>query len=279
MSLIPWRLMRSGTAAGSFNMALDQALLEAVADGRSGPVLRLYRWSPATVSLGYAQRGPRVVNLDTCRELGLDVVRRFSGGRAVLHDQEMTYAVIAPEPSAWFPGGVAGSYRIIGEALQEALAGLGLETTLAIGRRAAAGSDDVQASACFTAPATAELVHAGCKVTGSAQKRQKGAFLQHGSVPVKLDPVLLFKALDTAGRISPQAGGALLAQRVGWLNRWLPTPRSIGEVEDAFVVAFRRRLGVGMELSDPGPAELARAHSLERDQYTNPGWNLAGIAG
>jgi len=279
MTLIPWRLVRSGTASGSFNMALDQALLEAVADGRSGPVLRLYRWSPATVSLGYAQRGRRVVNLDSCRDLGLDVVRRFSGGRAVLHDREMTYAVVAPEPSPWFPADVAGSYRIIGMALQAALAALGLETTLAMGRHAGAGRDDAQASACFTAPATAELIYAGCKVTGSAQKRRKGAFLQHGSVPVDLDPVLLFRALDTTGRISPQAGGALLARRVGWLNRWLPAPRSVEEVEAAFIAAFGRRLGVILEPSTPSPAELVRARSLEHLHYANPAWNLAGIAG
>ncbi|AMV71830.1 lipoate--protein ligase family protein [Desulfuromonas sp. DDH964] len=279
MTLIPWRLLRSGPATGSFNMALDQALLEAVAAGRSGSVLRLYHWFPATVSLGYAQRGRRVVNLASCRDLGLDVVRRFSGGRAVLHDQEMTYAVIAPEPSPWFPAGVAGSYRIIGEALQAALDGLGLETTLAIGRHAGAGSADAQASACFTAPATAELVHAGCKVTGSAQKRQKGGFLQHGSVPVDLDPVLLFRALDTAGQLSPQAGGALLARRVGWLNRWLPVPRSVEEVETAFIAAFSHRLGVVLEPSTLRPDELARARSLERLHYANPAWNLAGIAG
>jgi len=274
-----WRLIRQGALPGAFNMALDQALLESVAGGYSAPVLRLYRWAPATVTLGYAQRGPRVVNLPACRRLGLDVVRRYSGGRAVLHDREMTYAVMAPEPSAWFPGGVIASYRVIAGVLQEALARLGLKCELALGRRPGTRAEDARASACFTAPATAELVHAGCKVTGGAQKRQRGAFLQHGSVPVELDPARLFQALDTTGRLTAEAGGALLARSVGWLNRWLPEPRQVEEVEDCFLEVFGRQLGLTLEPDLPTAAEVARAHDLVARQYGNPCWNLAGIAG
>jgi len=285
MSTIHWRLMRQAGMSGAFNMALDQALLESVAGGGSAPVLRLYRWRPAAVTLGYAQRGSRVVNLNACRELGLDVVRRCSGGRAVLHDREMTYAVIAPEPSEWFPGGVVASYRVIAAVLRETLAVLGLESELALGRRpgadadADADADDARASACFTAPATTELVHAGCKLTGGAQKRQKGAFLQHGSVPVDLDPARLFRALDTRGRLTAADGGALLARSVGWLNRWLPEPRSVTEVEDCFLDFFARRLDLNLKPDTPTAAEMARAHDLVARQYGNPGWNLAGIAG
>ena len=275
----PWRLIRQPAASGAFNMALDQALLEAVASGESGPVLRLYRWSPATVTLGYAQRGPRVVNLEACRRLGLDVVRRYSGGRAVLHDQEMTYAVIAPEPSPWFPGGLVATYQVIAGVLQETLAQLGLTTELAVGRRPGAGAQDARGSACFTAPATAELVHAGCKVTGSAQKRQKGAFLQHGSVPVDLDPVRLFEALDTMGSLDPAVGGKLLAKSIGWLNRWLPVARPVEEVEDRFVAEFAARLDVILKPDQPNCTEMARARDLVGLQYDNPAWTLAGIGG
>ncbi len=279
MTQLHWRLIRQDGLPGAFNMALDQALLESVAGGQSAPVLRLYRWEPATVSLGYAQRGPRVVNLEACRRLGLDVIRRFSGGRAVLHDREMTYAIMAPEPNPWFPAGVVAGYRAVAGILQETLARLGLESELALGRRPGGGAEDARGSACFTAPATAELVHAGCKVTGGARKRQKGAFLQHGSVPVDLDPERLFTALDTAGQLSAAAGGALLARSVGWLNRWLAVPCSVEEVEDCFLAVFARRLGLFLEPDTPSAGELARAGDLVRRQYGLPGWNLAGIAG
>lgn len=274
-----WRLIRQGAAPAAFNMALDQALLEAVADGCSGPVLRLYRWRPAAISLGYAQRGPRVVNLAACGQLGLDVVRRCSGGRAVLHDREMTYAVIAPESCPAFPGGVVASYRVIATILRETLSGLGLESELSLGRHAGRKGDDARASACFTAPATTELVHAGCKLTGGAQKRQKGAFLQHGSVPVDLDPQLLFRALDTSGRLSSTKGGALLATSVGWLNRWLPRPVGVSRLEDSFLAEFAHTIGAPLEPSLPTVGELARASELVRTRYGNPAWNLAGIAG
>lgn len=274
-----WRLLRQGPLPGAFNMALDQALLETVAEGSSAPVLRLYRWQPAAVSLGYAQRGPRVVNLEACRRLGLDVVRRFSGGRAVLHDREMTYAVIAPDSSRWFPGGVVPGYRVIAGILRETLAALGLECQLTLGRRPGAGAEDARGSACFTAPAVTELVHAGCKVTGGAQKRGKGAFLQHGSVPVDLDPERLFAALDTSGRLSAAAGGELLARSVGWVNRWLAVPCRVEEVEECFLAVFARRLGVNLLPDRPTAEELARADELVRCRYGLPAWNLAGIAG
>ena len=127
-----WRLIRSPALPGAMNMAFDEALLESVAAGRSGPVLRLYRWDPPAVSLGYGQSLQRV-NLPACRELGLDVVRRLTGGRAVLHHREVTYAVIAPERTAFFPGGVLDNYRVIAGVLLQALQTLGLTAEI-VGR-------------------------------------------------------------------------------------------------------------------------------------------------
>ena len=91
-----WRLIRSGYLPGAMNMALDDALLRAVADGSSPPVLRFYRWQPATLTLGYAQSAVEGVDINVCAAAGIDVVRRPTGGRAVFHDREVTYAVIAP---------------------------------------------------------------------------------------------------------------------------------------------------------------------------------------
>src|SRR5512137_1406754 len=90
-----WRLIRSGALPGAMNMALDDALLHAVADGASPPILRLYRWRPATLTVGYAQSLDAGVDLEACRAAGVEVIRRPTGGRAVLHDREVTYAVIA----------------------------------------------------------------------------------------------------------------------------------------------------------------------------------------
>jgi lipoate-protein ligase A len=269
-----WRLIRSGPLRGACNMALDEALLESVAGGRSLPVLRLYGWAPPTVTLGYFQRAESTVNLESCRSLGIDVVRRITGGRAVLHHREVTYAVISPESSSLFPGGILENYRVIARVLQQTLDSFGLATILAPGRSRGSSGSGAQQSACFTAPATHELLHAGCKVTGSAQKRQGDAFLQHGSIPVDLDPACLFRALDTEHRLSPQAGGQLLAGSVGWLNRWLPQPVTIAEVEERLLACFARGWDACLVEDLPTATEQERAAQLTVEKYDDPAWTL-----
>jgi lipoate-protein ligase A len=274
MSRQKWRLIRSSPQSGVRNMALDEALLESVAAGRSLPVLRLYGWSPPTVTLGYFQRVESAVNLEACRSLGFDVVRRITGGRAVLHDREVTYAVISPEYSPLFPGGILENYRVIARVLQQTFESFGLAAFLAPGRSRGNNSSGAQQSACFTAPATYELLHAGCKVTGSAQKRHGTTFLQHGSIPVELDPQCLFQALDTERQIAPQAGGLLLAQSVGWLNRWLPRPVTIAEVEERLLVSVARDWNVCLVEDEPAAAEQKRAEQLAAEKYGNAIWTL-----
>ena len=121
-----WRRIVSGPLGGAANMALDEALFRSVQAGISPPVLRLYRWQPATVTLGYAQRGEAQVNWAACRSLGIDVVRRLTGGRAVLHDREVTYAVIASDRQELFGGRVLDNYRVSAHLLQHCLEQLGL---------------------------------------------------------------------------------------------------------------------------------------------------------
>ncbi len=277
MTQSTWRLIRSGPLTGAMNMALDEALLEAVADGNSLPILRLYGWAPPAVSLGYFQRGKGVVNPRACRELGYDVVRRNTGGRAVLHHREATYAVISPEKSPLFPGGILENYRAIAGVLLEAFLSLGVEASLTPARERRGKGPGAQSSACFTAPASYELSFRGCKVTGSAQKRQDGAFLQHGSIPVDIEPARLFQALDTHGLHSPEEGGRLLERKVGWLNRWLPRPVAVAQVEESLIAAFARKANIHFLEDSPTPDELKRAGALAEEKYGNPRWVLKGI--
>ena len=279
MSPVTWRLIRSEALSAAMNMALDEALLESVAAGRSLPVLRLYRWQPAAISLGYGQRGARVVNLSACRELGFDVVRRMTGGRAVLHDREVTYAVAAREGQAPLTGKVLDTYRIIAGVLAEVVGSFGLAATLARERQAGGSGEGAQRSACFTASSHYELLVDGCKVAGSAQRRQAGAFLQHGSIPLELDPALLFRALDTRCELSAEAGGARLATRVGWLNRWRSAPLGVEEVEERLIDVFARRFDVEWRPLPPSAVEWGRAEELAAHKYANPAWNLQGLGG
>jgi lipoate-protein ligase A len=272
-----WRLIWSGALSGAENMAQDEALLESVAAGQSRPVLRLYRWSPATITLGYGQRGEAVVNLDACRELGLDVVRRCTGGRAVLHDRELTYAVISPNVTSVFPGGILNNYRIIAQVLQQTLELLGLAVTLSPGRSRGPGDGGAGESACFMAPGQFELLYQARKLAGCAQKRLGNCFLQHGSIPLNLELDKLFLALSNNPRVTVKAGVRMLAQHVGWLNRWLEPPATIDQLEQLFVQQFSKLLGVHFSRDQLTRQELERSAELLRLRYAHPNWTLRGL--
>lgn len=264
-----WRLIHSGFQTGAMNMALDEALLSSVAKGTSSPVLRFYRWRPATVTLGYAQSVARDIDLDICRQAGLDVVRRSTGGRAVLHDHEVTYSVIAPSVSGLFGNSVLDSYRVISEVLQKALQQLGLPAELVAGRPRG-GPQHATKAVCFSAPSQYELVIDDRKVAGSAQKRHGQAFLQHGSIPLEMDLPLLGKVLK-ADRNAEKAGPL---EKVGWLNKWAGQPLTVAEVEACIVEEFSKAVGSSLKISGPTVEELDEAERLRCAKYAHPDWNM-----
>ena len=271
-----WRLVRTGPLPGGMNMALDEVLLQEVSAGRSLPVLRLYRWRPESVSLGYFQRN-EVVNRAFCHSSGIDIVRRLTGGRAVLHGQEVTYAVIAGGGQG-FPVRVEESYRTIAEVLRATLCSLGLAAELAPARRE--GRERALPAACFEAAAGYELLCQGQKIAGSAQKRRGDFFLQQGSIPLELDPRRLFQVLSPhpVDSISLEAGGRRLRQRVGWLNRYLPRPLLIDTVEDRLRNAFADGLGVVLHEEPVRPEEWSLAEGLRKERYDNPDWTWRVLA-
>jgi len=250
-------------------MALDEALLYSVASGHSLPVLRFYRWQPATVTIGYAQSVVSDVNLDVCRQAGLDVVRRSTGGRAVLHDQEVTYAVIAPLNTDLFGNSVLDCYRVISEILQKTLLQLGLPAQLVPGKPRG-GIQNTMKAVCFSAPSQYELVVDGRKVAGSAQKRHGQAFLQHGSIPVEMDLELLSQALKTDANNS----SADLSDSVGWLNQWSEQPVVISEVEKLLTDAFSTHLQINWLTSEPTAIEIEAAERMSAEKFGHPDWNM-----
>jgi len=264
-----WRLIKSGYQTGAMNMALDEALLHAVAEGTSPPVLRFYRWRPATVTLGYAQSASTDIDLEVCRKTGLDVVRRSTGGRAVLHDNEVTYSVIAPLVSGLFGNSVLDSYRVISEVLQKALQQLGLTAKLVPGR-SRGGQLSATKVVCFAAPSQYELVIDGRKIAGSAQKRHGQAFLQHGSIPLELDLDLLGRVLKTD--INTETAGSL--DKVGWLNMWASQALTVSEVESCITGEFSKAIGASLRNSVPTADELNQAEKFYQDKYANPDWNM-----
>ncbi|MCY9150159.1 biotin/lipoate A/B protein ligase family protein, partial [Bacillus haynesii] len=189
-----WRFIDSGRQDPAFNMALDEALLYWHSENKIPPTIRFYGWNPPTLSVGYFQNIEKEINLDAVKKHGLGFVRRPTGGRGVLHDQELTYSVIVSEEHPEMPKTVTEAYRVISEGILEGFRELGLDAYFAIPRteKEKQSLKNPRSSVCFDAPSWYELVVEGRKVAGSAQTRQKGVILQHGSILLDLDEDKLF---------------------------------------------------------------------------------------
>ena len=181
----PWRILFTGKNRGAYNMAIDAAVLKAVEERRSPPTLRFYGWEPYCVSLGYFQKPTEEFDAAALQERGWDFVLRATGGRAVLHAEEITYSLIARRDEAPWCATLGLSFDRIAQALAQALDGFGL----AIFRPGVGAIHELPLRRgpglpCFASTSRAELAFGERKVVGSAQRRTREAFLQHGSIPM-----------------------------------------------------------------------------------------------
>lgn len=267
MSVRAWRVITDEGHGASRNMALDHALARSVGDGEA--VLRLYRWSRPSVSFGRNEPAAGRYSWPAARERGVDYVRRPTGGRAVLHADELTYAVIAPAGAL---GGARAAYHRINEALAAALRALG--ATVEVAADGAALAPD--AGPCFRSPAAGEVVAGGRKLVGSAQARIEGALLQHGSIILSGDQSLLEELkLPEPGPPAGDAGDgpdgevpACLGDLLGERETTALAQRLIRELPAAFAAAFPGAWHAGGYTA----AELAEADRLEDEQYAQGSW-------
>ena len=231
-----WYLFHTGANIGAYNMAVDEELLERAQAGENTPVLRLYTWDPPAVSLGRFQRIEESVNADACRRHGFDIVRRVTGGRAVLHLHELTYSITARTDNPFFPPNVLGTYRVIATGLLAGLGNLGLKAEIVArgGRHAALVNTTTKDPACFSSPSWYEIVINGKKIIGSAQRRLANAFLQHGSILISYDPVLEAEVIPGPGN---RSGVTSVFQEL--------SPRlTLADVTNAILLGFRQTLGI-----------------------------------
>jgi len=272
-----WRLIRAEAFTGAMNMALDQVLLQKVQAGISPPVVRLYRWQNPTLSLGFSQRKAEQYNLQACRHHKVEVVRRLTGGRAVLHDDELTYAVIAKRQGL-FSGTISASYQHIAQVLLDALTAIGLNAEIAARHGGEGTTSRVEQSACFTAPAQFEILCEGKKICGSSQKRTRQGFLQHGSLPLNMDLTQLFLLLNTDTSLSSATGVQRLAQKIGWINRFCQPPCTSAQLEEALIHAFVRGWPVDFVEQALTTDELQQATQLAQHRYQCLDWPLSAGA-
>jgi lipoate-protein ligase A len=245
-------------------MALDEVLATSCARGEGPPTLRLYTWDPPTVSVGYAQALGGEVDLEACRRLGFGVVRRMTGGRAVLHQHELTYAIAFPE-GLLGPGGIQEDYRRISQGLIAGLRRLGVAADLSrgsVGRGAVSG-------VCFLSSSRFELSVAGRKLVGSAQRRLRGAVLQHGSLLLDLDRVAWEATLPALRHPTASAW----AGSVTTVAALLGTRPPLAGVAAALREGFEEALGHPLPETLPSRVEAEAAAALARARYAHAEWN------
>lgn len=247
-------------------MALDETLLSLVSEpqARHQTYLRFYQWIHPTLSLGFSQEAEAVVDFDFCRLNGIDIVRRPTGGKAVLHHHELTYSVISNDPSFFPIADISKTYCRIADALQRGLRTLGIETTLAESRGRSTRKGPL-ATACFALSNHFELLWQDRKLVGSAQRRTKTAFLQHGSILIEFDAELLSRALLSCS--APSVHGVVTD-----LRTCLGETPSIRELIAAMSSGFEASFGVRVG-NDELPQDLfARAHQLADAKYARIKW-------
>lgn len=269
-----WHYVDSGKCSPSFNMALDEALLDLHSRGEIGPVLRFYEWEPATLSIGYFQQIKKDIDMEKVKELGLGFVRRPTGGRGVLHEHELTYSVIVSEEYEGMPETVTEAYRVISGGLLEGFRNLGLQAEFSIpDKEVTEQLRSPKSGVCFDAPSWYELVVEGKKVAGSAQTRQKGVILQHGAILMSLDVDKLTSIFTYSSPALKERVRRTLPDRAIAIDRLTDRDISVNECKEAFSRGFEKSLDILLEPLELTAEHLALVHKIEKEKYANDDWN------
>jgi len=264
-----WRLLITPPARGAWNMAVDESILEHIGRNESIPTLRLYAWTPACLSLGHAQPFADV-DMPRLKQHGWEVVRRLTGGRAILHTDELTYSVIAPSNEPQVDGSVLESYNRLAQALLLAVKSLEIPVEIKEGK---ASENATPNPICFEVPSTYEITVNGKKLIGSAQARKKEGVLQHGSLPLTGDLTRICQALKFENESARIIAGQRLLERATTIESALGKGVSLEKAEQAFIHAFEAQLGLSFEQGELSVSELKRADELVKEKYDHPSWN------
>ena len=265
---VTWRLLNYQIYNIFENMAIDEAVFQETIKNRKPPTIRFYGSHPAAVSIGYFQDIRKEVNIERCRIIGVDVVRRITGGKAVFHFDEITYCVVAGAWEKSFPPNISETYKIISQCIVCGLSSLGIKAHLAQTGRIASGEE--LKSYCFSVPSKSELLVKGRKICGSAQARRREGFLQHGSL------LLVFDAQKTASLLLPERSPDYwkkLKKSVTAINEERVSPADAQDICFALKNGFIKELGIELLEDTLTAAEENLKNELVK-KYIGAYWNM-----
>jgi lipoate-protein ligase A len=270
-----WRIIDTGPGAAAWNMALDEALLLSATEPGFTTTLRFFSWDKPSLSIGSFQK---THELDLARMESLDVplVRRPTGGRAVLHAAELTYSITCRIPSEFFPNDLMGSYKTIGACFIRGLSLLGVEAALVpVNRNPAAKNSSLTGGnpLCFSSPSWHEVLAGGKKLVGSAQRRLPGAFLQQGSLLIKMDIDGLLDMLSFRDEAARRMAAEKLSSKMTALEEQ-GFNVDLNTLKGALIEGFEAEVGVKLVQGGLTTEETALADRLLAEKYSREEWNL-----
>jgi len=277
-----WRLIIDGYHSGFMNMAIDEAIMIAHREGLVPPTIRFYQWSPPAVSLGYFQDLQKEIDVDTCKNLGIDIVRRPTGGKAVLHDKELTYSFIIRENHPLVNHSILETYKKISGGMIRGLSYLEITAELVPLREKLKSTpsgnvakskiphSDIK-SICFSVPSQYEVQVKGKKIVGSAQVRKKEIVLQHGSLLIELEKDKLFSVFNfPSAKIREKLKTRFKATS---LEEILKKKINFSELSEILPRGFEEEFGVKLTEGKLSKQEEKISKDLLENKYSTYEWN------
>lgn len=265
-----WRVIRSKSYNGAMNMAIDEAIMIAHKEGRAKPTLRFYTWDPACITIGYFQKLEDEIDLARCKELNVDCVRRITGGRAVLHEDELTYSIIVGEDNQLMDSSITKSYKFISEGLVKGLNLCDIYTD-DLNKGEKIGRENLSA-ACFNAHASYEIAISKKKVVGSAQSRKDGVILQHGSIVLDFDVNKLFELIKTESQERKERLINFTARKASGIENETNIKLDINELEKNLIKGITQHFNVEFIEEDLTQYEYNLAKKLY-EKYSSDEYN------
>ncbi len=247
-----WRLLKTDFSTAFTNMAVDRAVLVTSSEGKVSPTVRFYGWEPSAISIGYFQSLEEEVDLDTCRKLGVDYVRRITGGGAVFHEEELTYSIVIPDTHPQIPKNILKSYGRICGAVMKGLDNLGIESKYV--------------------PIN-DIITGGKKISGSAQTRKAKIVLQHGTVLTDVDVDKMFSVLKVPNEKIKDKLIADVKQRVTSIKHVLGKEIRFEDVAEAMKRGFEEEFSVELIEEPLSEEEKELTRKFEKECFSARDWN------
>ncbi|VVB62281.1 Lipoate-protein ligase A subunit 1 [uncultured archaeon] len=247
-----WRLLQTGFNTAFSNMAIDRAILVANSQGKVPPTVRFYGWNPPAISIGYFQSVAEEIDVNACKKLGVDYVRRITGGGAVFHDKEVTYSIVIPETHPAIPKNILKSYGRICNALLQGLKQLGIQGTYA--------------------PINDILVD-GKKISGNAQTRKVNTVLQHGTILLDVDVDTMFSLLKVPNEKIKDKLIRDVKQRVTSIEHIVGKKIHFEKVEAALKLGFEEEFDIKLIQGILTKEEKTLAIQFEKKCFSTTQWN------